>query len=130
MSDDNNMVYDQIIISQGVFNEFGAKKASLHGSIDIIDFDNNAPYSTMETGEIKDLVSDHRPIVANFAIDGPDDDGISTSVENTLPESLMLYSNYPNPFQSIQYDYILHPIQRPYFNENFQQPGPVDRYTG
>ncbi len=36
VSDDNNMVYSQIIISQGAFNEFGSSKATLGSNIGLI----------------------------------------------------------------------------------------------
>jgi len=99
VSDSNNMVYDQIIISSGNFHEFGDAPASLGNSIGIIDFDNSPEFSSMETEAIKDLVSDHRPIYARFRIDLEDDDGLPVFVEeNSTPISTILFDNYPNPF--------------------------------
>jgi len=75
-SNDNNMIYDQIIISAGAFNEFGANPASLGDNIGIVDFDNAAPFTTMQFNRIKDVISDHRPIYARFRCNLSDDDGL------------------------------------------------------
>jgi len=95
---ESNMVYSQIVISQGVFNEFGEAQASLGSNIGINDFDNTLTYADMATDEIKDLVSEHRPIWAMFRYDLGDDDGEVTGVNEVVPVELKLYGNYPNPF--------------------------------
>ncbi|HUT63519.1 MAG TPA: T9SS type A sorting domain-containing protein [Anaerolineae bacterium] len=102
VADTNNMVYDQIIISAGAFHEFGTERAVLGSSVGIIDFDNWPEYADLETDVIKDLISSHRPIYAQFRYDRPDDDGIIFDVvKNNDPSAFSILShNYPNPFNA------------------------------
>ncbi len=102
VSDNNNMVYDQIFISQGVFYEFGDAQASLDSNIGIVDFDNELPYSDLDFHTIKDLVSDHRPIYAKFRYDLGDDDGLGTGIDSNIrPSEIKLGNSYPNPFNPV-----------------------------
>ncbi len=79
VSDNNNMVYDQIVITQGVYHEFGDGIANLRSGIGIVDFDTAMENEGFDFDTIKDLVSDHRPIWAKFRIDLGDDDGSGLS---------------------------------------------------
>ena len=96
------MVYDQIIISTGAFYEFGIERAVLGLSSGIIDFDNWPEYADLETDVIKDLISSHRPIYAQFQFDRPDNDGIIFDVgkNNNSSAFSILSHNYPNPFNA------------------------------
>ena len=98
VTDNNNMVYDQIIISAGTFNEFGGAKAILGDNVGIVDFDNLPVFSGKDTDSIKDMVSSHRPVYARFRTDLGDDDGVASSIDNSTPVGFKLRENYPNPF--------------------------------
>jgi hypothetical protein len=99
VSGDNNMVYDQIMISAGAFHEFGEAKAELGKNIGIVDFDAHGIFLGKTTEEIKDIVSDHRPIYAKFRYDLPDDDGVPAGIGSvSKPVSFFLYPPFPNPF--------------------------------
>ena len=68
-------VYDQIIITQGAFREFGTTEPKLGTHVGIIAFDTQAPFNAIsDHNEVKYRVSDHRPIWARFRIDLEDDD--------------------------------------------------------
>ena len=99
VTDSNNMIYDEIIISSGTFKEFGSAPAVLGSSIGIVAFDNDTGLCrVMASGDIGDLVSDHRPVYARFRIDMGDDDGPGSSVENEPVQNNIRAANYPNPF--------------------------------
>lgn len=100
VSDNNNMIYDEIMISEGVFGEFGDSPAILGSSIGIVAFDNQPEYSGLAAADISDLVSDHRPVFARFRTDLTDDDGPGTLVENLPTENSLNISNNPNPFNA------------------------------
>ncbi|MFC1508619.1 T9SS type A sorting domain-containing protein [Candidatus Omnitrophota bacterium] len=76
VSNNNNMVYDQIMISSGAFHEFGNDRGSLGSNIGIIDFDSEMENVGTSYDDIKDQISDHRPIYAKFRYDLGDDDGL------------------------------------------------------
>jgi len=102
VSDDNNMVFDQVIISQGAFFEFGEAKAVLDTNIGIVDYDSALEEAGMDLATIEDLISNHRPIYITFSIDEGDDDGIPALVEEKInPHGMKLYDNHPNPFNSV-----------------------------
>lgn len=69
-----NNLYDQIIITQGAFAEFGTTTPVLGQDIDIIDFDRDARFATLGHNAIKYQVSDHRPVWIKLQIDLGDDD--------------------------------------------------------
>ncbi|MFC1551200.1 endonuclease/exonuclease/phosphatase family protein [Candidatus Latescibacterota bacterium] len=98
VTNNNNMVYDQIFISSGVFYEFGEESGALDDNIGIIDYD--TPMS-QDNDTIKDLISDHRPIYAKFRIDLEDDDGITSGIGENKPFEFKLNGNYPNPFNPL-----------------------------
>lgn len=101
VSNENKMVYDQIMISAGAFQEFGDAKAELGKNIGIIDFDNYGIFPGKDTEAIKDLVSDHRPIYAKFRYDLPDDDGQLAGIQTmdmNEPVTFYVYPPFPNPF--------------------------------
>ncbi|MFA6471002.1 MAG: T9SS type A sorting domain-containing protein [Candidatus Latescibacterota bacterium] len=99
VSAENNMVYEQIMISAGTFAEFGDAKAEVGKNIRIVDFDTSGIFSGLDTATIKDLVSDHRPIYAKFRYDLPDDDGVSAGVQTAdAPVPFTLSPPFPNPF--------------------------------
>ena len=67
--------YDQFIITEGTFNEFGTTNPVLGTHIGIIAFDQQAHFSNMSHNQIKYEVSDHRPVWIRLRIDLADDDG-------------------------------------------------------
>jgi endonuclease/exonuclease/phosphatase family metal-dependent hydrolase len=68
-------LYDQIIITDGAYREFGSDSPVLGQHVGIIPFDMDAPYSSItDHNEVKFKVSDHRPIWIRLRIDGGDDD--------------------------------------------------------
>jgi len=66
-------IYDQILISKGAYREFG-EKAVWQENVGILDFDNDPKYAGISTRKLKYIISDHRPIWADFRIDLGDDD--------------------------------------------------------
>jgi len=69
----NNM-YDQIIITEGLFAEFGTTTPIMGQDIDIIAFDRDARFTVLDHNAIKYQVSDHRPVWIRLQIDLGDDD--------------------------------------------------------
>ncbi|MFC1569791.1 endonuclease/exonuclease/phosphatase family protein [bacterium] len=70
-----NDLYDQIIISKGVFNEFVTTHPEFGKDIGIIAFDMGPDYHEMnDHNQIKFAISDHRPVWIRIRIDLPDDD--------------------------------------------------------
>ncbi|MBU1700037.1 MAG: hypothetical protein KJ970_03300 [Candidatus Eisenbacteria bacterium] len=67
-------IYDQFIITRGVFAELGTGDPEFGVDIGIVAFDMQPPYTTMSHNAIKYTVSDHRPIWIRFQIDLGDDD--------------------------------------------------------
>lgn len=67
-------IYDQFVITQGAFNEFGTDDPKLGDNVGIIAFDQKPKYKNMDHNSVKYSVSDHRPIWIRFRIDGNDDD--------------------------------------------------------
>lgn len=67
-------LYDQFIIAEGSFREFGTDSPLLGEHVGIIPFDAEEPFSLMDHNGVKYSVSDHRPIWARFRIDDGDDD--------------------------------------------------------
>ncbi len=55
----------------------------------------------MTTEDIKNRVSEHRPIYAKFRYDLGDDDGFSTVINSISPMEFKLLNNYPNPFNPV-----------------------------
>lgn len=71
----NNNLYDQIIITAGAFSEFGTTNPVLGEHIGIIAFYMNPPFSGInDHNTIKFRVSDHRPLWIRFRTDFNDDD--------------------------------------------------------
>jgi len=66
-------IYDQILISKGAYFEFG-EKAEWGKNVGVLDFDNSPKYSGISTRKLKYIISDHRPIWADFRVDLGDDD--------------------------------------------------------
>lgn len=72
---ENRMMYDQFIISQGTYREFGSNDPRFGINAGIIAFDRMPPYNQIKDhNELKYLISDHRPVWVRFRIDLPDDD--------------------------------------------------------
>lgn len=68
-------IYDQIIITEGAFHEFGIEDSVLGEDVGIVAFDMEPPFKDMsDHNEVKYRVSDHRPIWIRMRIDFPDDD--------------------------------------------------------
>ncbi len=68
-------VYDQFIITAGVFNEFNTTDPKLDEHVGIIAFDRDDPYKSIsDHNTLKFQISDHRPIWIRLQIDGGDDD--------------------------------------------------------
>ena len=68
-------LYDQIMISAGSFREHKTTPSLFGEDVGVIAFDMEDPWKEKTNEEIKDAVSDHRPIWARFQINLVDDDG-------------------------------------------------------
>ena len=71
---DKNL-YDQIMISAGSFREYDTTLSTFGQDIGVVAFDMESPWKERTSVEIKNAVSDHRPIWARFRTDLGDDDG-------------------------------------------------------
>ena len=67
-------LYDQFVITQGTFNEFGVSNPKLGIHIGIIAFDRDTRFQGLSHNEVKYQVSDHRPVWIRLRTDLPDDD--------------------------------------------------------
>lgn len=71
----NGAIYDQIIITQGAYREFGTDAPQFGSNVGILDFDRSGKYAAVKDhNTVKYAVSDHRPVWALFQIDAGDDD--------------------------------------------------------
>jgi endonuclease/exonuclease/phosphatase family metal-dependent hydrolase len=67
-------LYDQIIISSGVFDEYATSSTVFGEHVGVVPFDRESPWDKKTHAEIKAAISDHRPIWAKFRINLADDD--------------------------------------------------------
>ena len=65
--------YDQFIITDGAFREFGTTTPVLGTHVGIIPFNRNPPFSSMTHSQVRAAVSDHRPLWIRFRADLADD---------------------------------------------------------
>lgn len=71
---DSRNLYDQIIVTAGVYRELGADDPVLGTDVGIIAFDMEPRYADLDHNEVKYRVSDHRPVWIRLRIDLDDDD--------------------------------------------------------